>query len=132
VATFTARLRVWNYEHPEAIEDFDVVVDPLVIFTRISRERLERLGVQAVRRAPFRNSSGETVEREFAALYLGVEDCSILENVVIAEDENEVLGSHTIDGFGLKVDPVQRRLVPAIMWALSGKDSHQPWLEAKR
>ena len=130
--TFIARLlRVWNFEHPDAVEDFDITVDARVMFTRISRERLERLGVKAARRAPFSTQGGEVVEREFARLYIGVEDGSLLENVVIADDENEVLGCHSINGLGLRADLAQRKLVPAIMLALSAEHSHPGWLEAK-
>jgi hypothetical protein len=33
--------------------------------------------------------------------------------------ESEVMGVHTIDGFGMAADPVQKRLVSSVMWALS-------------
>jgi hypothetical protein len=28
----------------------------------------------------------------------------------------EVLGAYTLEGFGLAIDPVQRRLIPAILY----------------
>jgi hypothetical protein len=40
--------------------------------------------------------------------------------VVMAEPgEMEVLGAHSIEGLGLAADPVQKRLTPTIMLALS-------------
>ena len=35
-------------------------------------------------------------------------------------DTTEVLGAYTLEGFGLGIDPVQRRLIPAIVYGASG------------
>ncbi len=32
------------------------------------------------------------------------------------EGDLDVLGAYTLEGFGLAVDPIQRRLIPAIMF----------------
>jgi predicted aspartyl protease len=130
--TFTVNLRVWNCEHPEKFEEFDVVVDAAEAFSRISRSRLERLGVKVSRKMPFRTPEGRVVERELGTVQVAAEGRMAFENVVMAEDgEIELLGSHTVEGFGLAVDQIQRKLVPTVMWALGVGSSLEPWLEAK-
>ncbi|MGA8430946.1 MAG: hypothetical protein WB729_14075 [Candidatus Sulfotelmatobacter sp.] len=63
---------------------------------------------------------GQAVEREFASVQIAAEGRSAFENVVIAEQgEAETLGSHSLDAFGLAVDPIRKKLVPTIMLALA-------------
>ncbi len=133
MGTFTVNLRVWNCERPEKFEEFDVVVDAVEVFSRISRSRLERLGVRPSRKMPFRTPEGRVVERELATVQVATEGRMAFENVVTAEDgEIELVGSHMVEGFGLAVDQIQRKLVPAVMWALGVGSFLEPWLEAKR
>ncbi len=42
----------------------------------------------------------------------------------------EVLGAHTLEGFGLAVDPIQRRLVPAILFGASEGSEVMPAVRA--
>ena len=119
MGTFSVKLRVWNPAQPCGVEELDAFVDTGAAFSWISHARLERIGVKMNRQMPFRRIEGQVL-RDLATVYVATEGRSALENVVMAEaGETEVLGSHTIDGFGLTVDPVQRKLVPAIMMALS-------------
>ena len=132
MATFFVKLGVWNCERPEKFEEFGVVVDAAEVFSRISRSRLERLDVRAGRKMLFRMPDGRVIERELAAVQVAAEGRTALENVVLTEDgEIELLGSHTIEGFGLAVDQVQKKLVPTVMWALAIGNSQEPWLEAR-
>ena len=59
---FSAKLRVWNPEHPETVEELDLFVDTGAAYSWISRERLRRLGVVATRRMPFRTIEGKVLE----------------------------------------------------------------------
>ena len=34
----------------------------------------------------------------------------------------EVLGAYTLEGFGLAIDPVQRRLIPAILYGAASAE----------
>jgi len=45
--------------------------------------------------------------------------------------ETEIMGAHTIDGLGMVVDPVQRKLVPTVMWALSSVGNAVPEIKDK-
>ena len=118
----TVKLRVANCERPELFEEFDAEVDPARLFSRVSRPRLERLGV--VKRWKRRASKveGRVIELEFSPVWIAVEGRSAFDSVVIAEDgETEVLGSHSLDAFGFAVDPTRKKLVPTIMLALTAE-----------
>jgi hypothetical protein len=41
------------------------------------------------------------------------------------EGDLEVLGAYTLGGFGLAVDPIQRRLIPAIMFGAGAPGARQ-------
>ena len=98
----------------------EAFVDTGAAFSWISRSRLERLGVTSKRRMPFRTIEGRVLERDLAEVYVASDGYSAPDVVVMAEPgEMEVLGAHSIEGLGLAADPVQKKLVPTILLALS-------------
>ena len=84
MGTFTVKLRVWNPERPEKVEELDAFVDTGAAFSWISRTRLERLGVGASRRMPFRAIEG-VLERDMATVYVAANGYSVPDVVVMAE-----------------------------------------------
>ncbi len=124
MGTFSAKLRVWNPDHPETVEELDLFVDTGAAYSWISRACLERLGVVATRRMPFRTIEGRVLERDLGIVYIGTDGRSVPDIVVMAEaGEMEVVGAHSIEGLGLAADPVQKKLVPTVMLALSSTSS---------
>lgn len=120
MGTFTTKLRVWNADHPEGAEELDVLVDTGASFSWISKSRLERLGVTATYQMPFRTIDGRVLDRDMAVVYIASDGRSVPDLVVMAEEgESEVMGAHSIEGLGMAADPVQKKLVPTIMLALS-------------
>jgi predicted aspartyl protease len=124
MGTFTAKLRVWNPAHPEAVEDLEPFVDTGAAYSWIARACLERLGVAPSRRMSLRTIEGRVLERDLGIVYVATDGYSVPDIVVMAEPgEMEVIGAHSIEGLGLAADPVQKKLVPTIMLALSTIDS---------
>ena len=124
MGTFSVRVRLWNMEHTEPLEEVDLFVDTGAAYSWISRARLERLGVKPARRMSFRTIEGRVLERDLGIVYVATEGYSVPDVVVMAEPgEMEVLGAHSIEGMGLAADPVQKKLVPTVMLALSSKKS---------
>jgi predicted aspartyl protease len=120
MGTFTAKLRVWNPERPDTVEELEPFVDTGAAFSWISRARLERLGVRPTRRMPFRTIEGRVLERDLATVYVATDGYSVPDIVVMAEaGEMEVISAHSIEGLGLAADPVQKKLVPTVMLALA-------------
>jgi len=120
MGTFTTKLKVWNPAQPEKAEELEALVDTGAAFSWVSRTRLERLGVTPSRRMPFRTIDGRLLERDLAIVHVGTNGYIAPDLVVMAEPgEMEVIGAHSIEGLGLAVDPVQKKLVPTIMLALA-------------
>ncbi len=119
MGTFSAKLRVWNPESPDKLEDVEAMVDTGAAFSWIHRERLERLGIVPLRKMGFRAIDGSIIERDTAAVWVASDGFKGPDTVVIAErTDMEVIGAHTIEGLGLAADPVQKKLVPTIGLAL--------------
>jgi predicted aspartyl protease len=120
MGSFSAKLRVWNPDSPEKVEEVEALVDTGVAFSWIHRERLERVGIVALRRMGFRAIDGSIIERDTAAVWVASNGFTGPDTVVIAErNDMEVIGVHTIEGLGLAADPVQKKLVPTIGLALT-------------
>ena len=124
MGTFTAKLRVWKEDHPESAQELELLVDTGASFSWISKARLERLGVTAAYQMPFRTIEGRVLERDMAVVYIASDGRSVPDLVVMAEEgESEVMGAHSIEGLGMAADPVQKKLVPTVMLALSSTKS---------
>ncbi len=124
MGTFTAKLRVWKEDHPERAEELELMVDTGASFSWIAKVRLQRLGVTATYQMPFRTIDGRVLERDMAVVYIAINGRSVPDLVVMAEEgESEVIGAHSIEGLGMAADPVQKKLVPTVMLALSSANS---------
>ena len=122
MGSFSAKLRVWNPNSPERVEEIEAMVDTGAAFSWIHRERLERLGAPPLRRIGFRAIDGSIIERDTAAVWVGSNGFTAPDIVVMAErNDMEVIGVHTIEGLGLAADPVQKKMVPTVMPALGAK-----------
>ena len=119
MSTFTEVIRVLNPQRPEAGEELNLLVDTGASFSWISRNRLDRLGIKASHRMPFRTIEGRTLERDMAEVRISKQDRNVPDLVVMAEaGEMEVIGAHSIEALGMAADPVQGKLVPTVMLAL--------------
>jgi predicted aspartyl protease len=120
MGSFSAKLRVWNPNSPEKVEELEAMVDTGAAFSWMHRKRLERLGVEKLRRIGFRAMDGSIIERETAAVWVANNAFKAPDIIVMAEDTDmEVIGVHTIEGLGLAADPVQKKLIPTVMPALN-------------
>jgi hypothetical protein len=123
--TFTTKLRVWKPDHLEGAKDLELLVVMDAPFSWISRARLERLGISSAYRMTFCTNDQRLLERDMAVVYIATDGRSVPDVVVMAEEgESEGLGAHSIEGLGMSADPVQKKLVPAVMLALSSEFRH--------
>ena len=121
MASFSAKLRVWNPASPDKAAEIEAMVVTGASFSWIHRERLEKMGVTTLRKMGFRAIDGSIIERELASVWVASDGFEGPDTVVVAErSDMEVIGAHTIEGLGLAADPVQKKLVPTIGLALSG------------
>jgi predicted aspartyl protease len=117
---FNAKLKVWNPANPSSTEEFEAMVDTGASYSWVSRTRLEALGIKPVRRMQFRTIEGHMIERDLAPVFVATDGFTGGDNVVMAEPgDMEVMGAHTLESLGVTVDPVGKKLVPAVGMALT-------------
>jgi Retroviral aspartyl protease. len=122
MGSFSAKLRVWNPSSPDKVEELEAMVDTGAAFSWMHRDRLERLGVEKLRRIGFRAIDGSIIERDTDAVWVASSDFKAPDIFVMAEGADmEVIGVHTIEGLGLAADPVQKKLIPTVMPALASE-----------
>lgn len=75
---------------------------------------LESLGVQRFKRSRFRQASGAVVERWTGAATVYAGGTRTVDEVVFGEpDDMILLGSRSLEGLNLTIDPVNKRLIDA-------------------
>ena len=120
----TTRIRVENWldaemlavgarkEKPRVVET-DALVDTGASYSWIPREVLERLGAQPDEQRVFVLADGREVHYPIAWVRVKLGDRIQPTLVVFGDAGTEpLLGAFTLEGFGLGVDPVNRRLIP--------------------
>ena len=103
----------------ERWETVDVVVDTGASYSWIPADVLHRRGVQPQFRRRFRTADDRSVERDMAVTAARW-DGQVLPTLVVFADAGSlaVLGAHSLEGFSLAADPVNRRLIPVEGFAL--------------
>jgi len=120
MGVFQVKLTVSNFTDAARQQEVELWVDTGSAYSWISRARLEALGARPIRKMQFRTIEGHLVERDIAPVFVRVDGYSGADNVVMAEpNDMEVMGAFTIEGLGLAVDPVQKKLVPTVGLALT-------------
>jgi len=117
MGTFFVEAFLASPREPERKEPTKLLVDPGSAYTWVSSAFLRRLGIEPGERRRILTIEGKTVERGAAEVLITLEGRTMHTLCLFGEGGDlEVLGAYTLEGFGLAVDPVQRRLVPAILY----------------
>lgn len=96
-----------SYEWMEAL------VDTGSSYAVVPAATLRALGVTPARKQPFKYADGRVMERDVGQTWVKINDQALVRVVVFGEGGDEsLLGADTLEGFGLGVDPIGRRLVP--------------------
>jgi predicted aspartyl protease len=106
-----AEVRVYNPKDESLKEELELLVDTGSTYTWIGRGRLERLRVKSTGRRGFRSIDNRIIEHDVGEVIvecLGRRATTVV--VFAGEKDNEVLGLHALEGLGLEVDPVTRKL----------------------
>jgi predicted aspartyl protease len=92
----------------------DVLVDTGSELSWFPASSLDEIGVRRSRRLSFRQATGTVVERWTGNAVVHAAGFSVADRVVFGEPGDlMLLGSRTLEGLNLMVDPVNRRLVDA-------------------
>ncbi len=93
------------------------LVDSGSLYTWVPSAVLRDLGVQPTERRRLLTIEGRTLDRGAAEVLITLEGRTLHTLCVFGESGDlAVLGAYTLEGFGMAIDPVRRRLVPAIVY----------------
>ncbi len=115
MGTFFVEVLLAAPDRPEARQPLKLLVDTGSTYTWVSATVLRALGVEPSERRRVLTIEGRTTERPAAEVLITLEGRTLHTVCLFGESGDlEVLGAYTLEGFGLAVDPVQRRLIPAL------------------
>jgi predicted aspartyl protease len=98
----------------------ELTVDCGSTYTSLPTQMLRDLGVQPVRRQRFMLADGKTIESDIGQTWMRLGGHTQMTVVAFAEEGTPpLLGAVTLEEFGLGVDPVARKLVPAVGFRLT-------------
>ncbi len=110
---FEVTVSLASLNAPERLSEISLLVDTGATLCWIPREVLERLGAQPLSRLPFELADGRRLERDVTTVFLLVNGRKAPVEVAFGEPvEAAVLGATALEGLGLMVDPVAKKLVP--------------------
>lgn len=117
MGTFFMEVTLASPQRPERKHLLNLLVDTGSAYTWISAKVLRGLGIRPAERRRVLTIEGKTVERTAAEVLVTLEGRTLHTICLFGENGDiEVLGAYTLEGFGLAVDPVQRRLIPALLY----------------
>jgi predicted aspartyl protease len=104
-------------DRPERRESVELLVDSGSTYTWVGAARLRGLSIVPTERRRVVTIEGQVVERDAAEVLMTLGGRT-LHTVCLFGDAGDldVLGAYTLEGFGLGVDPVQRKLIPALQY----------------
>ena len=107
------KVRVGNPANGHRAEDVDCLVDSGAVYSLIPGRTLRKLGIKPHSTREFVLADGEVIRRRLATAtceYQGKRGDSM---VIVGEvGDDSLLGSTTLAGFGLVLDPFRRELRP--------------------
>ena len=118
MGTFHATVEVGGADGAQ-YETIEAMVDTGSTYTWVPSDVLAKLGVQATFRRQFLTADGRTIERDMAETKLRLNGQERTTTVVFGDEGSiPLLGAYILEGFGLAVDPLGKRLIPVPGYAL--------------
>ena len=94
-------------------ESLEALVDTGATYTYIPRPVLERLGITPLERQPFVLADGRRIEYEISQMRVRIDGRERFTICIFGDaGATPLLGTVTLEEFGLSVDPVNKRLTP--------------------
>jgi len=115
MGTFRVDVEIENPARPGAKRTLrSVLVDSGAELSWVPTDVLESLGVERNRKWSFRQADGTVLERWTGIVVIGVAGKRTGDDVVFGEPGDLVLlGSRTLEGLNVRIEPVTKRLVDA-------------------
>jgi predicted aspartyl protease len=106
-----AKVSLYNPNDLSRVLDLNLIVDTGSTYTWVKKTKLNNLGIKPIGKRVFKTIEGRLIEREIGEAIIEYENEKITTIVVFAEEEDvEVLGVYALEGLGLEIDPITRKL----------------------
>lgn len=117
MGTFFAEALLAAPGRPEHRRRVKLLVDSGSTYTWISAAVLRALSLVATERRRVVTIDGQVTERDAAEVLITLEGRTLHTLCLFGEARDlDVLGAYTLEGFGLGIDPVQRKLIPTLQY----------------
>ena len=117
MGTFTAEVRIASPASPEKAQELKLLVDTGSAYTWVAASVLAELGLSPSMTRRIRTIQGQIIERPAAVVQITLEGQTLPTICLFGQPGDlEVLGAVTLEEFGLGVDPIQQRLIPAVQF----------------
>lgn len=130
MGTFFVEALIASPRRPDAAQPLKLLGDTGSAYTWVAAPVLRGLGVEPQERRRILTIEGRATERPAAEVLITLEGRTLHTICLFRESGDlEVLGAYTLEGFGLAVDPVQRRLIPALLYRAASaleRDTRDP------
>lgn len=104
----------------QRFESIKLTVDTGSSYTTLPASKLRALGVEPIGKQRFALADGRVVEADIGQTWVRLEGSMRMTVVAFGEEDAEsLLGAVTLEEFGLGVDSVAHKLVPAIGYRLT-------------
>ncbi len=112
MSTFNWPMQLRNLDGGPTVQ-VNALVDTGATYSVIPANLLRELGVPVARQARFELGDGRIVDMDIGEARATINGGSVVTQVVFGEDNTTpLLGSYTLEGLLLAVDPYNERLVP--------------------
>ncbi len=119
MGTFRQKVTISNLGDPSKLIELEMVIDSGATYTWVPQELLSEIGIAPLAKRKLKLANGEIVERNIGFINIAIKEEVLPTLCIFVDPESEpLLGAHTLDGFSLGVDPVNKTLVPIISMAL--------------
>ena len=121
MGTFFVEVLLAAPHHPEARQPLKLLVDAGSTYTWVAGTVLRALGIEPTDSRRVLTIEGRATERPAAEVLITIEGRTLHTVCLFGESGDlDALGAYTLQGFGLAVDPVQRRLIPGLLYGAAG------------
>jgi predicted aspartyl protease len=125
MGTFFTEVQLAAPERPDRRSIAKLLVDSGSVYTWVSSALLRELGIVPTERRRLVTIEGRAIDRAATEILITLEGRTLHTLCVFGEPGDlDVLGAYTLEGFGLAVDPVQRRLIPATLYGAGAHRGH--------
>lgn len=115
MGTFRIQVEIENPAHPGTRRSLGgLLVDTGSELSWVPAPELEAAGIERRRLARFRQASGQVIERWVGFVIIHVGGIATVDDVVFGEPNDlTLLGSRTLEGLNVVIDPVSKQLLDA-------------------